>query len=104
MDTQLKKGVLEMCVLIRLSKKDMYGYEIMKVIQSVFPEVYDGSIYTILRRIRGEGYIETYMKDVPSGGPPRKYYRITPSGREYCGKIMSEWDRMTKSVEKLISE
>lgn len=51
MDTQLKKGVLEMCVLIRLSRKDMYGYEIMKIIQSVFPEVYDGSIYTILHRI-----------------------------------------------------
>ena len=70
MDTQLKKGVLEMCVLIRLSRQDMYGYEIMKLIQDVFPEVYDGSIYTILRRIRGEGYTETYMKDVPSGVLP----------------------------------
>lgn len=104
MDTQLKKGVLEMCVLIQLSKQDMYGYEIMKIIQEVFPEVYDGSIYTILRRIKGEGYTETYMKDVPSGGPSRKYYRITPLGREYCGRIISEWNRMTRNVEKLISQ
>jgi Predicted transcriptional regulators len=102
MDTQLKKGVLEMCVLIQLSRQDMYGYEIMKIIQDVFPEVYDGSIYTILRRIKGEGYAETYMKDVPSGGPSRKYYRITPPGREYCGRIRSEWDGMMMRVEQLI--
>jgi PadR family transcriptional regulator PadR len=102
MDTQLKKGVLEMCILVQLSKLDMYGYEIMKLIQDVFPEVYDGSIYTILRRLKGEGYTQTYMKDVPSGGPARKYYRITELGREYCDKIISEWSRMAKSVETLI--
>ncbi|MBR0597079.1 PadR family transcriptional regulator [Sinanaerobacter chloroacetimidivorans] len=102
MDTQLKKGVLEMCILIQLGKKDMYGYEIMKIIQDVFPEVYDGSIYTILRRIHGEGYTETYMKDVPSGGPARKYYRITDSGKKYYSRMMTEWSRMTESVKKLI--
>ncbi|MBP6491698.1 MAG: PadR family transcriptional regulator [Clostridia bacterium] len=102
MDTQLKKGVLEMCILISLSKQDMYGYEIMKIIQEGFPEVYDGSIYTILRRINGEGYTETYMRDVPSGGPARKYYRITLLGQEYCGKIIEEWHRIGKSVEKIM--
>ncbi|MDD3169360.1 MAG: PadR family transcriptional regulator [Eubacteriales bacterium] len=104
MDTQLKKGVLEMCILIQLSRQDMYGYEIMKIIQDVFPEVYDGSIYTILRRIKGEGYTETYMKDVPSGGPSRKYYRITASGIEYCDRIITEWEKMTKNVEKLMKK
>ena len=104
MDTQLKKGVLEMCILIQLSKEDMYGYEIMKIIQDVFPEVYDGSIYTILRRIKGEGYTETYMRDVPSGGPSRKYYRITEPGREYCARVISEWEKMTKSVNVLMEK
>jgi PadR family transcriptional regulator PadR len=104
MDTQLKKGVLEMCILIRLSKEDLYGYEIMKIIQDVFPDVYDGSIYTILRRINGEGYTETYMKDVPSGGPPRKYYRITAAGKEYCGKVTAEWEKMTESVSQLLKK
>ena len=104
MDTQLKKGVLEMCILIQLSRQDMYGYEIMKIIQDVFPEVYDGSIYTILRRIKGEGYAETYMKDVPSGGPARKYYRITALGRKYCDRVITEWEKMTKSVEQLMKK
>ena len=104
MDTQLKKGVLEMCVLIKLSEQDMYGYEIMKLIQEFFPEVYDGSIYAILRRIKGEGYAETYMKDIPSGGPSRKYYRITEDGRTYCNAMIKEWERMTISVAGLIEK
>ena len=102
MDTQLKKGVLEMCILIQLSRQDMYGYEIMKIIQDVFPDVYDGSIYTILRRIRGEGYAENYMKDIPSGGPARKYYRITPLGREYCDRVKKEWENIINSVKLLM--
>ena len=104
MDTQMKKGVLEMCVLIQLSKQDMYGYEIMKIIQDVFTDVYDGSIYAILRRIRAEGYTETYMKDVPSGGPSRKYYRITIAGMDYCEQVISEWEKMTRGVNKLIKK
>lgn len=104
MDTQLKKGVLEMCILIQLSSKDMYGYEIMKLIQEFFPEVYDGSIYAILRRIRGDGYTETYMRDIPSGGPSRKYYRITAEGRLYCNSMIMEWERMATSVAALMEK
>jgi len=102
MDTQLKKGVLEMCILMQLSKQDMYGYEIMKIIKDVFPEVYDGSIYTILRRVNNEGYTETYMRDVPSGGPARKYYRLTQEGKIYCDKIIAEWTKISESVKLLI--
>jgi len=101
MDTQLKKGVLELCVLLCLLKGDMYGYEIMKIIQDVFPEVYDGSIYTILRRINKEGYTDTYMKDIPSGGPARKYYTVTSTGRKYCENLQKEWHRMSGAVESL---
>lgn len=99
MDAQLKKGILEMCILIQLSKQDLYGYELMKIIQQVFPEVYDGSIYTILRRLKKEGYAETYMRDVPSGGPERKYYRITSSGILYCNETIKEWKKLIKAVE-----
>ena len=102
MDAQLKKGVLEMCILLQLRTRDMYGYEIMKIIQDAFPEVYDGSIYTILRRLKSEGHTETYMKDVPSGGPQRKYYHITPAGLEYTARMVSEWKRLTQSVEGML--
>lgn len=101
MDTQLKKGILEMCILFQLRSQDMYGYEIMKLIKDVFPDVYDGSIYTILRRLNSDGYTETYIKDVPSGGPGRKYYRITPSGLEYSDAMNNQWHTLVKRVTKL---
>ena len=101
MDTQLKKGILEMCILFQLTQQDMYGYEIMKIIKDVFPDVYNGSIYTILRRLKKEGYTETYMKDVPSGGPARKYYRITEAGRVYSQNTNQEWQSLKEKVRLL---
>lgn len=101
MDTQLKKGILEMCILFQLRSADMYGYEIMKLIKDVFPDVYDGSIYTILRRLNSEGYTVTYMKDIPSGGPDRKYYRITQTGLEYSAAMNEQWHTLVKRVAQL---
>lgn len=101
MDTQLKKGVLEMCILFQLTQKDMYGYEIMKIIKEVFPDVYDGSIYTILRRLNKQGYTENYMANVPSGGPQRKYHRVTKEGKEYYQDISKEWKQIVSRIENL---
>ena len=100
MDTQLKKGILEMCILFQLTKGEMYGYEIMKIIKEVFPDVYDGSIYAILRRLNSEGFTETYMKE-STGGPQRKYYRITSSGNEYSQNIIAEWKELIERVQLL---
>ena len=101
MDTQLKKGILEMCILFQLTKQDMYGYEIMKKIKDIFPDVYDGCIYTILRRLYKEGYTETYLKDVPSGGPGRKYYRTTETGKAYSEDMISDWKKLIENVKLL---
>jgi PadR family transcriptional regulator PadR len=100
MDTQLKKGVLEMCILYQCSRKDMYGYEIMKVMKSAFPDVYDGSIYAILRRLYAEGYTEVYYGQT-SRGPKRKYYRITVKGKDHLQRIMNEWKDILRAVDRL---
>ncbi len=100
MNTQLKKGVLELCILYQLRDKDMYGYEIMKTIKDQFTDVYDGSVYAILRRLNSEGYTQIYRKDSPSG-PARKYYRITRAGMEYLDSMVAEWNRMVEGVRKL---
>ncbi|MCM0648058.1 PadR family transcriptional regulator [Clostridium swellfunianum] len=100
MDTQLKKGILEMCILFQLTKNDMYGYEIMKIIKDVFPDVYDGSIYAILRRLNADGHTETYMRE-STGGPQRKYYRVTTEGKNYCLSVIEEWNMLKNSVETL---
>ena len=100
MDTQLKKGVLELCILYQLKHKELYGYEIMKTVKDRFNDVYDGSIYAILRRLNADGYTETYTKDSPNG-PVRKYYCITLTGSDYLYKMITEWQKMIDSVYKL---
>lgn len=100
MDTQLKKGVLELCILYQLKHEELYGYEIMKTVKDQFSDVYDGSIYAILRRLNADGYTETYTKDSPSG-PARKYYRITSAGLGYLDKMIAEWQEVIESVKKL---
>jgi len=100
MNAQMKKGVLEMCILNQLHMRDMYGYEIMAVIKEAFADVYEGTVYTILRRMHASRYTDTYMGDV-SGGPIRKYYRVTPSGKQYLEESIAEWNDLTTAVRAL---
>ena len=73
---QMKKGVLELCILHICSEQDRYGYEIMKLVTEAFPEINESTIYAVLRRLHADGCTESYTGSV-SGGPQRKYYRIT---------------------------
>lgn len=101
MNTQFKKGVLEICVLALISKKDMYGYEIVQNISKVI-EVNEGTIYPLLRRLTKEGYFETYILE-STEGPARKYYKITELGIENLKVLIDEWNRFTKAVDFLIN-
>lgn len=96
----MKKGVLEMCVLHLISQKPLYGYEVMKTVQAAFPGVYDGSVYAVLRRLKADGYAETFTGDT-SGGPPRKYYRLTAPGMERLGDALVEWRSIVGAVRRL---
>ena len=77
---QLKKGVLELCVLALLSRGDSYGYDIAARLAEAI-DMGEGTIYPLMRRLRGDGLVETYLKESDSG-PPRKYFRLTEAGRE----------------------
>ncbi len=97
MDTQMKKGVLEMCILYLLKDKELYGYELMKAVREHFTDVYEGSVYTILRRLNAEGYTKITSKESPNG-PPRKYYGITADGELYLNQMIDEWHSIVKNV------
>ncbi|MGL6105717.1 PadR family transcriptional regulator [Romboutsia sp.] len=102
MNTQFKKGVLEICVLTLISKKDMYGYEIVQNISKVI-EVNEGTIYPILRRLTKEGYFETYILE-SNEGPARKYYKITPDGTDNLDKLTKEWKEFVLAVNTLLND
>ena len=74
-NTQYKKGVLELLILLLVEKKDMYGYELVEAVSKIV-DVNEGTIYPILKRLTNENYFETYTK-VSTEGPIRKYYNIT---------------------------
>ena len=101
MNTQFKKGVLEICVLSLVFEKDMYGYEVVQRISELI-EVNEGTIYPILRRLTKEGYFETYMRE-SSEGPARKYYRITVAGIKNMEELKKEWKEFVSAVSKFIN-
>ncbi len=100
MNTQFRKGVLELCVLALISKRDMYGYEIVQNISRVI-EVNEGTIYPILRRLTKEEYFETYILE-SNEGPARKYYKLTTLGYDKLNNLMKEWKEFINAVDVLI--
>ena len=101
MSTQLRKGVIEICVLALINDKDMYGYEIVEKI-SVVMAVKESTIYPLLRRLTSEGNFETYLVK-SEGGPDRKYYRITEYGKENLRKLVAEWDDFVRDVNIILT-
>jgi PadR family transcriptional regulator PadR len=99
---QYKKGVLELCVMALLYKEAPYGYDISEYI-SKHIDISDGTIYPILRKLKSDGIVKTYLSE-QSGGPPRKYYSITELGKEEFIKAKSEWFEFISKVNEMLKE
>ena len=102
MNIQYKKGVIDLCVLSELNSKDMYGYELSEVIAKNL-EISDGTIYPVLRKLKLDGLLTTYLQE-SSGGPPRKYYKITKAGQEEFLKSKKEWLDFIDSIKKILNK
>lgn len=101
MTIQFKKGVLELCVLSMLKQDDQYGYDVaIKLSQNI--DVADGSIYLVLRRLKQEDYVSSYLEE-SSGGPPRKYYVITRKGERFLDELIEEWGMLVNNVNSIIA-
>lgn len=97
MDAQIKKGILEMCILYKLSQQDYYGYPLMQEMKEVFPEVNESTFYAILRRLHKEGKTNSYFGK-ESGGPRRKYYTISEEGRRSLQILIKDWNALKMKV------
>lgn len=98
----MKKGVIELIVLAAISKRDMYGYEIVNTVRDIV-DIGEGTIYPLLKRLTNEHLFETYLQE-STEGPPRKYYHLTAAGHLYKDKLMAEWLEFTENVKKYIQE
>ncbi len=100
MNIQFKKGVLELCVLSILSRKNCYGYELVQTLSAEI-KISEGTIYPLLKRLKDDGYVDTYLQE-SSEGPPRKYYRLSLRGVEMEKSLQNEWKRFTRAVNRLV--
>lgn len=101
MDIQIKKGLLEVCVLAVINKKDSYGYQIIKDI-SVCIEISESTLYPILKRLEVGGCLSTYSME--HNGRLRKYYHITALGKRRIGDFFEEWNELERINQFIIQE
>ena len=98
--SQMRKGVLEYCILCILSKKEAYASNIIDALKAANMIVVEGTLYPLLIRQKNQGLL-TYRWEESTQGPPRKYYGITEKGRAQLAEMDAAWQEMVDSIESL---
>jgi PadR family transcriptional regulator PadR len=100
--SQLRRGVLEFCVLALLAEGERYSFEIVTALGERDGLVTsEGTLYPLLSRLRKERTVETTWRE-SAAGPPRRYYRLTPTGRALLDAFVAEWARFRDSVDTVL--
>lgn len=100
MNSQMKRGTLELCALSVVDRGDCYGYELVNRISKCM-EITDGTIYPLMKRLKESGLIDSYIVE-SSEGPPRKYYKITENGKAELNRLSEEWYEFVESINELL--
>jgi len=97
---QMRKGVLEYCILLVLDGKPLYASDIIAELKEARMIVVEGTLYPLLTRLKNDGLL-TYRWEESSQGPPRKYYELTPDGRTFLGELEKSWYELVEAVGKI---
>lgn len=100
---QMRKGVLELCVLAILNKGDAYSIDIIESLKKHEIIVVEGTLYPLLTRMKNQGYL-TYRWEESKSGPPRKYFSITNTGRQYFQILVDTWIEISTSINKILEK
>ena len=96
---QMRKGVLELCILSLLAEQEAYASELIQTLKDARLLVVEGTVYPLLTRLKNDGLL-TYRWEESSSGPPRKYYLITPLGEQFLGELNKTWQELVGAVAK----
>jgi len=99
---QMRKGVLELCILSILSRGDSYTTDLINQLKDEEMLVVEGTLYPLLTRQKNAGLLSYRWEESPQG-PPRKYYALTPKGEEYLKQLEEGWDKLVKTVNAIRS-
>lgn len=101
--SQLRRGVLELCILRVLAEKPSYGYEVVTTFERLGPlATGENTVYPLLRRLKSDKLLETFEVESPSG-PPRQYYRLTQRGQQRLKSLQTEWTDLAHAVERCLT-
>ncbi len=95
--SQMRKGMLEFCVLLLISRGETYASEIIARLKAAHMIVVEGTLYPLLTRLKNDELL-TYRWEESTSGPPRKYYNITPRGEEYLTMLREGWQEITATI------
>lgn len=96
---QMRKGVLELCVLSIISEEEVYPSDIIEKLKEAQLIVVEGTLYPLLSRLKNAALLDYSWRESTSG-PPRKYYTITDTGKEFLDELMETWDRLNDAVHR----
>jgi len=97
---QMRKGVLEFCILTILKNKEMYPSDIIEQLKSAKLIVVEGTLYPLLTRLKNAGLL-TYRWEESSSGPPRKYYQLTEIGEKFLVELSNTWQELETAVNTI---
>ena len=97
---QMRKGILEFCILSILEKKEAYPSEIIEQLKKAKLIVVEGTLYPLLTRLKNMDLLSYRWEESPSG-PPRKYYQLTSAGKDFLNALSATWDELKSAVSTL---
>jgi PadR family transcriptional regulator PadR len=100
-DAQMRKGVLELCVLALMADEELYPSDILNLLKKSKLIVVEGTLYPLLTRLKNEGLLN-YRWVESQSGPPRKYYKLTPEGRTFLTSLKKSWAELSDAVNHVI--
>lgn len=101
--SQMRKGMLEFCVLLLLKRGDAYASEMIARLKEAHLIVMEGTLYPLLTRLKNDGLL-AYRWEESTQGPPRKYYSITPLGLQFLEQLQESWNEIARSVNLLLAD
>ena len=96
----MRKGLLEYCILSIISRSEAYASDILETLKNAELLVVEGTLYPLLTRMKNEGLL-SYRWQESTGGPPRKYYTLTPEGEQLLAQLNEEWHSICQAVNQV---
>ena len=100
-NAQMRKGVIELCILAIIAQQDAYASDIIIKLKEARLIVVEGTLYPLLTRLKNDS-LTVYRWEESKSGPPRKYHQITESGRKALAELKADWHELITSVDKII--